>query len=192
MSDFWLYFKLGLEHVLDWNAYDHVLFLMVLSVPFQFRSWRKLLLLVTMFTLGHTISLLFSNYEVVSVSSAWIEWLIPITIVVTAIFNIMNTRRSRNGDNVVILYLATVFFGLIHGFGFGSFFKAINSEKELVPLLEFALGIEMAQIIVVLIVLIIGYVFQTFFRISGRDWILILSSIVIGRVIPMIVDNWIF
>ena len=192
MSDFWLYIKLGLEHVLDWNAYDHVLFLMVLSVPFQFRSWKKLLILVTMFTLGHTISLVLSNYEVVSVSSAWIEWLIPITILVGAIFNIYMAVGSKRNEKLGVLFLVAIFFGLIHGFGFGSFFKAINSEKELVPLLEFALGIELAQLLVVLMVLLVGYIFQTFFRMNSRDWILILSAIVIGRVIPMLVDNWIF
>jgi hypothetical protein len=192
MSDFWLYLKLGLEHVLDWNAYDHILFIIVLCAAYTFKSWRRLLLLVTLFTLGHTISLLLANYNVVTVSSRWIEFLIPVTILIAAIFNLFTAGREKGIEKIGLFYIVTVFFGLIHGFGFATYYKMINSDNEILPLLEFALGVEIAQIILVLLVLIAAFIFQMLFRFNKRDWVLVVSSIVIGMVIPMLINNWIF
>lgn len=192
MNDFWLYFKLGLEHVLDWQAYDHVLFIIVLCAAYTFNAWRKLLLLVTLFTVGHTVSLLLANYSVVSVSSSWIEFLIPITILVTALFNLFTAGKERKAEKLGLLYVSTLFFGLIHGFGFAGYFKMISSDQSIIHLLEFALGIEAAQIIVVILVLILAFLVQTVFRFNKRDWVLVISSIVIGLVIPILMENWIF
>ncbi|PKA83138.1 HupE/UreJ protein [Ulvibacter sp. MAR_2010_11] len=192
MSDFWLYFKLGLEHVLDWKAYDHILFLIVLCAAYTFSSWKRLLLLVTLFTVGHTISLLLANYNVVSVSTRWIEFLIPITILLAAIFNLFTAGKEKRHEKLGLFYIITVFFGLIHGFGFATYYKMISGGNEILPLLEFALGVEAAQIIVVLLVLILAFIFQMLFRFNKRDWVLVISSIVIGMVIPMLISNWIF
>ncbi|MAP55847.1 HupE/UreJ family protein [Altibacter sp.] len=192
MSDFWLYFKLGLEHVLDWKAYDHILFLIVLCAAYTFNSWKRLLLLVTLFTIGHTVSLLMANYNVVSVSTRWIEFLIPVTILITALFNLFTAGKEKRAEKLGLFYIATVFFGLIHGFGFASYYKMINADNDILPLLEFALGVEAAQIIVVIIVLILAFIFQMLFRFNKRDWVLVVSSIVIGMIIPMLIENWIF
>ncbi|PVW17416.1 HupE/UreJ family protein [Marixanthomonas spongiae] len=192
MTDFWLYFKLGLEHVLDWQAYDHVLFIIVLCAAYNFNAWRKLLILVTLFTVGHTVSLLLANYGVVSVSSSWIEFLIPITILVTALFNLFTAGKEKRAEKLGLFYITTLFFGLIHGFGFAGYFKMISSDNDVLHLLEFALGIEAAQLIVVVLVLILAFIVQTIFRFNKRDWVLVISSIVIGLVIPMLVENWIF
>lgn len=192
MTDFWLYFNLGLHHVLDWKAYDHILFLIVLCAAYNFSSWKKLLILVTMFTIGHTLSLLLATYNVVSVSGKVIEFLIPITILTTAIFNLFTAGKEKKVEKMGILYFVTIFFGVIHGLGFASFFTALDSGRELIPLLEFALGIETAQIIVVIIILIIAFIFQTIFRFNKRDWVLVVSSLVIGMVIPMLINNWLF
>ncbi|RFN58923.1 HupE/UreJ family protein [Marixanthomonas ophiurae] len=192
MTDFWLFFKLGLEHVLDWQAYDHVLFIIVLCAAYTFNAWRKLLVLVTLFTVGHTISLLLANYGVVSVSSSWIECLIPITILVTALFNLFTAGKEKRAEKLGVLYVATVFFGLIHGFGFAGYFKMISGDNDVLHLLEFALGIEAAQLIVVILVLILAFLMQTIFRFNKRDWVLVISSIVIGLVIPMLIDNCFF
>ena len=192
MSDFWLYFNLGLHHVLDWNAYDHVLFLIVLCAAYTFSAWKRLLLLVTLFTIGHTISLLLASYSVVTVSGKLIEFLIPVTILVTALFNLFTAGKEKKMEKMGIFYIVTIFFGLIHGLGFASFFAALDSGNSILPLLEFALGIEAAQIIVVLLLLIIGSIFQTVFRFNKRDWVLVVSSLVIGMAIPMLMDNWIF
>ncbi len=190
MSEFWLFLKLGLTHVLDIQAYDHVLFIIVLVAAYNFSNWKRLLGLVSLFTLGHTISLLLASYDYVTVSSSVIEFLIPVTILFTAMFNIFAARKSNHSEKVGLLFILTFFFGLIHGFGFATYFNMIKDETTILPLLEFALGIEIAQIIVVIAVLIMSFIFQTFLRFNKRDWILIISSIVIGMVIPMLIENW--
>ncbi len=191
MSDFVLFLKLGLFHVLDWNAYDHILFLTVLVVSYNFSHWKRVLTLITLFTLGHTSSLLLANYDVVSVSSKWIEFLIPVTILFGAVYSIFTAGKTvHRGLNT--LYFITLFFGLIHGFGFASYYKMINGGSSLLPLLEFALGVELAQICIVFLVLVVGFLFTTVFRFNKRDWVLVVSSLVLGLVIPMLARNWIF
>ncbi len=182
------FLKEGLFHVLDWNAYDHILFLVALAVVYDFKNWKKVIWLITLFTIGHTLSLILAAYKVVSVDTKWIEFLIPVTIIITAVVNILyvknTTKQLKTNTNLVF----ALFFGLIHGLGFSGYFKMLigTSESKFVPLLEFALGVEIAQIIVVLIILILGFIFQTFFRFSKRDYVLIISSIVIGIVLPIL------
>ncbi|MDT0690854.1 HupE/UreJ family protein [Salegentibacter sp. F188] len=192
MSQFWLYFNLGLEHVLDWNAYDHMLFLIVLVVGYGFSSWKRILWLVTLFTIGHTLALFLSVYEIVKVDSDWVELLIPISILLTALFNIFNAGKNERKNNLNLLHFTTLFFGLIHGLGFSSYFKMVSAsgESKLLPLLEFALGIETAQVIIVLVVMIIGFVLQNVIHVSRRDWILVTSSIVLGIILPILRDSF--
>ena len=192
MSDFWLYLKLGLTHVLDWQAYDHIVFLIVLVAAYNFSNWKRIFILVSLFTIGHTASLLLANYSVVTVSSKWIEFLIPVTILVAAIYNLFTSGKINRSEKVGLFYVITVFFGLIHGFGFATYYKMITGGNEILPLLEFALGIEFAQLIIVAIVLISSFIFQSIFRFNKRDWVLVVSSIVIGVVIPMLQNNWPF
>ncbi|WP_121667332.1 HupE/UreJ family protein [Mesonia aquimarina] len=195
MDQFWIYFKLGLTHVLDWNAYDHVLFLTVLVAAFTFYEWKRVLWLVTLFTIGHTLSLILAAYGIVQVNSAYVEFLIPITILITALYNIFTVGKSskRNGG-MSLLFFTTLFFGVIHGLGFSGYFKLITkgTSSKLLPLLEFALGIETAQIIVVFVVLLLAFIFQSIFRFSKRDWVLVISSIIIGLIIPMLRENWVW
>ena len=192
MSEFWLYFNVGLKHVLDWNGYDHVLFLIALTVPYAFKDWKRVVILVSLFTLGHTVALILSVYEVIIIKAHLVEFLIPITILITALFGLFTAGKSNKNESITFVAFITLFFGIIHGLGFSNYFKSIlpgtNSEK-LMPLLEFALGIEVAQLIVVLFVLILSYIVQTFFRFSKRDWILVMSAFVIGVVLPMIIEN---
>jgi hypothetical protein len=195
MSEFWLYFNIGLKHVLDIDGYDHVLFLIALTVPYAFKDWKRVLILVSLFTLGHTLALLLSVFEVVIIKASLVEFLIPITILITALFHLFTAGKSGKKESITFVAFVTLFFGIIHGLGFSNYFKSIlPGEKvdKLVPLLEFALGIEVAQIIVVLIVLLLSYIVQTFFRFSKRDWTLVMSSFVIGVVLPMIIgsDIW--
>ena len=190
MSDFWLYLKLGLTHVLDWQAYDHILFLIVLVAAYNFSNWKRIFILVSLFTIGHTISLLLANYSVVAVSSKWIEFLIPVTILVAAFYNLFTSGKINRSEKAALFYVITVFFGFIHGFGFATYYKMITGGNEILPLFEFALGIEFAQLIIVTIVLISSFIFQSIFRFNKRDWLLVVSSIVIGVVIPMLQNNW--
>ena len=190
MSDFLLYLKLGLTHVLDWQAYDHILFLIVLVAAYNFSNWKRIFILVSLFTLGHTVSLLLVNYSVVAISSKWVELLIPVTILVAAFYNLLTSGKNNRSEKVGLFYVITIFFGLVHGFGFATYYKMIAGGNEILPLLEFALGIELAQIIVVTIVLIFSFIFQSILRFNKKDWVLVVSSIVIGLVIPMLQNNW--
>jgi len=192
MSDFWIFFKVGLEHVLDINGYDHLLFLIALTAPYVSKDWKRILILVSFFTLGHTLSLLLSVFNVVAVKAVLVELLIPITILITALFNIIMAGKSTKNGSMSFVASITVFFGIIHGLGFSNYFNSILPGKpvdKLAPLFEFALGIEAAQILVVLSVLILAFIFQTLFRFNKRDFTLIMSSFVIGVVVPLIIEN---
>ena len=192
MSEFLLYFNIGLKHVLDINAYDHVLFLMALVIPFAFKDWKKVLILVSLFTLGHTLALILSVYGVVRIDAVLVEFLIPITILITAVFYLFTAGKSSKNESITFVAVITLFFGIIHGLGFSNYFKTIlpgNASDKLIPLLEFALGIEAAQLIVVFVVLILSYIVQTFFRFSKRDWALVLSAFTIGVVLPMLIES---
>lgn len=192
MSEFLTYFNIGLHHVLNINAYDHVLFLIALVTPYAFKDWRKVFVLVSLFTIGHTLSLLLSVYGVVIIKASLIEFLIPITILATALFHLFTAGKSGKNESITFVALVTLFFGIIHGLGFSNYFKTIlpgTASDKLFPLLEFAVGIETAQIIVVLGVLIVSYIVQTFFRFSKRDWTLVVSAFVTGVVLPMIIGS---
>lgn len=192
MSEFQLYLETGLRHVLDITAYDHVLFLIALTVPYSFKDWRRVLLLVSIFTVGHTMALFLSVFGVVTIKASLVEFLIPITILVTASYHLITAGKTAKSDNLSIVGFITLFFGIIHGLGFSNYFKSIlpgDPGDKVVPLLEFALGIELAQLIVVLVVLIVSYILQNFFRFSKRDFALVMSAFVIGVVVPMIVNS---
>ena len=192
MSDFWIYFQIGLKHVLNIYAYDHVLFLVALTVPFTFKDWQRIVLLVTLFTVGHTMALLLSVYEIVAIKVNVVEFLIPITIFITALFSLFTAGKSSKKESLNLVFFITLFFGIIHGLGFSNYFKTIlggSANSKLIPLSEFALGIEAAQIIVVFVVLVLSYIVQTVFRFSKRDWTLVMSAFIIGVVLPMILES---
>ena len=191
LENFWFNVEYGINHVLDINAYDHVLFLIVLSIPYVFKDWKRVLLLVSMFTLGHTLSLVLAAYNAVTVNASVVEFLIPITILVVALFNVFTSGKGAQREKVGVLFLSTLFFGLVHGLGFAREFKMLlgDTENKLVLLLEFALGIELAQVIIVFVVLFLGYIVQAIFRLTKRDWIMVISAIVVGLVIPMILNS---
>jgi len=190
MTDFVFYFKMGLFHVLDFNAYDHILFLIVLTVVYQFKQWTKVLWLVTLFTIGHSITLALSAYGILNIKANLIEFLIPLTIFITGLMNVMTAKKASVGKENQNLFFA-LFFGLVHGLGFSNYFKSMmgKNEDKLIPLLEFALGVEAAQIIIVIGILLIGAIIQGVFGANRRDWILVTSSIVIGFAIQMMLDR---
>ena len=192
MSDFLIYFNIGLKHVLNIYAYDHVLFLLALTVPYDFKSWKRILILVSFFTLGHTLSLFLSVYEIVAIKVNVVEFLIPITILIAGLYNIVVLGKSSKKESLTFVGIITVFFGIIHGLGFSNYFNSILTGKptdKLLPLFEFAIGIETAQIIIVVAALLLAYMVQTLFKFSKRDWVLIISGFIVGVVIPMILQN---
>ena len=194
LDNFWFNVQYGINHVLDFNGYDHVLFLMALTVPYTFRDWKRILILVSTFTLGHTLSLVLAAYNIVSINGNLVEFLIPITILIVALYNIFTAGKKSKEQKIGVLFLTTLFFGLIHGLGFAREFKMFigKAESKVMPLIEFALGIEIAQVIIVFVVLFLGFFTQTIFRFSRRDWVMVLSAIVVGLVIPMLIESDIF
>ena len=190
MDNFILYLKMGFNHVLDFSAYDHILFLIVLAVVFGFHQWKKVLWLVTLFTIGHSVSLALSAYGILNIKTDLIEFLIPLTIFITGFVNVFTAKNTASKKENINLIFAIV-FGFIHGLGFSNYFKMMvgKEENKLFPLLEFALGIEVAQVIIVLAILLIATVFQYFLRVRKRDWVLVCSSIVIGFAIQMMIDR---
>lgn len=192
MSEFMLYMQLGLRHVLDIRAYDHVLFLIALVVCYNFKDWKKVLTLVSVFTLGHTLALVLALYKIIRIDVNFVEFLIPITILCTAVYNLFNSGKGGGNSGITVGIFITLFFGVIHGLGFSNYFNSIlagSPSDKLVPLLEFALGIELAQLAVVLTVLMVSFIIQYFFKNSKKNWILITSSIIIGIVIPMLIES---
>ena len=192
MSEFWIYVEKGLRHILNLFAYDHILFLIALTVPYASKDWKRLLLLVTIFTVGHTLSLMLSVFGVIIIKGNLVEFLIPITILIVAFFNLFTAGKSSKQESISIIGFVTLFFGIIHGLGFAGYFKTLvggSPQSKLLPLTEFSLGIETSQIIVVFIVLILSYIVQTFFRFSKRDWTIVMSAFVIGVVLPMIISS---
>ncbi len=192
MSDFWIYFKLGLNHVLNFDGYDHILFLIVLVVAYLFKDWKRVFWIVSVFTIGHTISLALSTYNVISVRVNTAELLVYITIIATALYNIFTAGKNNNKTKIIILLVVALFFGLIHGLAFSNYFREITNgiESKLLPMLEFSLGVEVAQIIIVLVVLVLSFVFQTVFRFSKRDWVMVVSSIVLGIAFHIVDANF--
>jgi HupE / UreJ protein len=191
MSSFWAYFQIGLYHVLSINALDHILFLIALTAVFYFKDWKKVLILVTIFTIGHTLALFLSVFEIIFIKSSTVEYLIPVTILFTAIYNLFVIKNTSK-QNITIADIVTLFFGLIHGLGFSNYIKSILSgspTSKIIPLSEFALGIETAQISVVFTSLTISYIMTTVFKLSKRDWILITSSLIIGLVLPAVIEH---
>ena len=190
MDDVILYIKMGLYHVLDFQAYDHILFLIALAVIFSFHQLKKVLWLITFFTIGHTLTLALSAYGILKIDVKIVEFLIPVTIFITGAVNIFNSGKLNEKKENINLAFALI-FGLIHGLGFSNYFRMMigKEEDKLMPLIEFALGIELSQVIIVLGILIVGSLVQSLGKVSKRDWILVCSSIVIGFVIPMMIER---
>ena len=184
-------FQDGVFHILHLKAYDHILFLIVLAIPYLFKDWKRVLLLVTVFTLGHCLSLGLTIYNIITVNVRLVEFLIPITILIVALFNVFTSGKKSHGKTIGLLFFATLFLGLIHGLGFvGVFDKLVSgSENKLLALLEIGLGIEVGQLIIVFIVIFLSFLCQTIFRFSKRDWVMVISAVVVGFVLPMIINS---
>lgn len=187
MNEFWLWFSTGTRHILDWNGYDHILYVMALCVLFQLHEWRQLLLLVTAFTVGHSLTLAASVLRLFNIGQAWIEVLIPLTILLTCAVNIgTRHKRSRRDRPVKVSYrlnyaLALV-FGFVHGMGFSYLLRAMLGKEEnlWLPLLSFNLGLEAGQLAIVSVMLIFSVFLARFTRIKTSDYAFFVSSAVFG------------
>ena len=194
MQEFWFYIQLGLQHVLDINAYDHILFLSALVLPFTFKSWKNVLLLATVFTFTHCLALVLSVYETVVIEASWIEFLIPVTIFCTAIYNLIDKEVQKGTKTIWFHALATGFFGLIHGFGFSNFFKMMimGSDDKIGPLFGFAVGIEISQVVIVLLVLMFAYLVQTMFKVKQSLFVIVGSILIMLITLPLLYQTFPF
>ncbi|MEM8846959.1 MAG: HupE/UreJ family protein [Bacteroidota bacterium] len=192
MQEFWFYVDLGFKHVLDFGAYDHILFLAALATPFTFKKWKKVVLLATIFTIAHCTSLALSAFDVFAVDVGLIEFLIPVTIFLTALFNLIYVFKDAVDVGMYLHSLATAFFGLIHGFGFSNYFKLLMAEEEdkVTPLLGFATGIEFSQVAIILIVLGVAYIAQNYLKLKKRHFITILSILIMAITIPLLIGTF--
>jgi HupE/UreJ protein len=190
MSDFSFYFTMGWEHIISWDALDHLLFIAALSAIYLLKDWKQVLILVTAFTIGHSLTLALSVLDVFRFPGKWVEFLIPCTIVITSITNFF--QKKFTPKSIRINYFLALFFGLIHGMGFANTIRFILAKDQslAVGLLGFNLGLEAGQIVVVLILLIIAWIFISVFKIKRREWVLFLSAGVFSIALKMAVERW--
>ncbi len=172
------YLGLGLDHILDTNGYDHILFIATLCAFYIPAQWKKILVLVTAFTIGHSLTLALSALDIVNINATLIETLIPITIILTGLFNLYAFRKSDSEQNNIYLnYIIALGFGLIHGLGFSNYFKAILGTEESIiqPLFAFNIGVEIGQVIIVAIVMTFAYTMINIIKLDKKYWTIPMS-----------------
>ena len=192
MTQFAVYLKLGLNHITDLNAYDHMVFIAALCAVYLLKDWRKILILVTAFTVGHSVSLALAVLKLVTIPSYIIEFLIPVTILVTSLSNILLQPTEKN--NMKFKYLLTLCFGLIHGIGFSNYLsELLGANVNLFqPLLAFNLGIELGQLGIVAVALGVGYAVMQVFKAPERAWNIFLSGMTFGISLILLKEVWPF
>jgi hypothetical protein len=180
MQDFTLYFDLGLHHILDWQGYDHILFVMALCGIYTIKDWKKVLILVTAFTIGHSITLALSVFNIVHFNTKVIEFLIPVTILITALTNILSKKSKPK--NINFKYFLALSFGFIHGMGFSNYLKSLlgKSTNIIAELFAFNIGLEVGQIAIVVFTLLLGFLLISIVKIKLWDWTFFLSSAIFG------------
>lgn len=192
MNDFGLYFEIGYKHIADLRGIDHILFVMALCIRYQFSDWRKLLILVTAFTIGHSITLALSVFNLVQYSVKWIEFLIPVTIVITAVSNVF-VKKFVFKNRFPLIYFLALFFGLVHGLGFSSYLKSLlGSEHNVVwQLLAFNVGLEAGQLLIVTGFLMISFIFVNILKCNRREYLLAVSAGIFALALQMAIDRFV-
>ena len=189
MSDFGFYFRLGWEHIISWNALDHQLFILALAAIYLLKEWKKVLILVTAVTIGHSLTLALTVFNVIHFPSNLIEFLIPCTIVLTAISNLF--RKNFTPGSLRINYFLALFFGLIHGMGFANKLRYILAEDQSIgwSLFGFNVGLEAGQIAVVIIILAISFLFVELLKVNRREWVIFVSAAAFSIAIKMALER---
>ena len=179
MQNFYIWFTTGIEHIADWKAYDHILFLVALCCVYNALQWKNIIINITAFTIGHSFSLALSVLNFVNINGNLVEFLIPLTIVITCILNIVNSTNNQ-AINHKIVFILTILFGLIHGLGFSNLLKQMLGKEEsiLFPLFSFNLGIEIGQLLIVFLSLLLSYIFVSILKIKQSKYTNIISLII--------------
>lgn len=184
------YLQLGFEHITDINGYDHMLFLLALCGAYVYHEWQKIVILVTAFTIGHSVTLALAVLNVIPVDATWIEFLIPVTIVATSLKNIIagfslgnEPNRSNQGIGAwtfELNYLMALTFGLIHGMGFSNYLRSLLGNELLLPLFSFNIGLEIGQLLVVALIFLLQFALIQTIRLKPKHWNLVVSVIAGG------------
>ena len=190
MTDFVFYFTTGWQHIISWSALDHILFIIALAAIYLAADWKQVLILVTAFTIGHSLTLALSAYDIIRFDAKWVEFLIPCTIVATALSNLL--VKDFKPKSLRINYFLALFFGLIHGMGFANTirFMIAKDQNIAIPLLSFNVGLEAGQVIIVAFILLISYLLVNTARIKRIWWVWGLSTFSILIAINMVVNRW--
>ena len=192
MSEFELYFVLGKDHILDYaNGYDHILFVVALCAVYVIKDWKQILILVTAFTVGHSVTLALATLNLIKVSVSWIEFLIPLTIFTTAVSNLFRKEQMFTATAIQTNYILALFFGLIHGMGFSNYLKALLGKDQgiVLQLFAFNIGLEVGQIIIVGIFLVVSFIAVNLAGADRRDWRMVISSAVAGIALMLMKDR---
>ncbi len=190
MTDFLFYFSLGWEHIMSLDALDHILFVLVLTAVYLLQDWKKVLVLVTAFTIGHSITLVLSTLSLISVSTKLVEFLIPCTIVFTAVSNLFQKNFSHKTTR--FNYFLALFFGLIHDLGFANTLRFVLAQDQSMgrALFGFNVGLEAGQLIIVSLILFLAYLFVNRLKVPRRDWVLAISAAVFSLSLQMALERW--
>ncbi len=191
MNEFNIFFEVGFRHIADLKGIDHILFVAALCLRYQFTDWRKLLVLVTAFTIGHSITLALSVFEIIHYSMNWIEFLIPVTIVITAVSNLF-VKKFVFKSRFPLIYFLALFFGLVHGLGFSNYLKSLMGKDHsiLTQLLAFNLGLEAGQLLIVTAILTLSLICITILKINRREYLLLLSGGIFALALQMSIERF--
>lgn len=189
MGDFGFYFGLGWEHIISKDALDHQLFIAAIAAIYLLKDWKQVLILVTAFTIGHSLTLALSVLDIIRFDSKWVEFLIPCTIVITAIANLF--QKNFTPRSIRFNYFLALFFGLIHGMGFANSIRFMMAKDQNLgwSLFGFNLGLEAGQIVVVLVILLLGYLAVQKVRVQRREWVIFLSAGVFSLALKMALER---
>ncbi len=190
MQNFYIWFTTGIEHIADWKAFDHILFLLALCCVYSALQWKNVIINITAFTIGHSFSLALSVLNFLKINSSLVEFLIPITIVITCVLNIINSTNNK-AINHKIVFILTILFGLIHGLGFSTLLKQMLGKEEsiLFPLFSFNLGIEIGQLLIVSLSLLSSFVFVSILKIKQTTYTNGISLIIFAIALFMAIER---
>lgn len=190
MNDFAFFFTLGWQHIISWDALDHLLFIAALTAIYLVKDWKQVAILVTAFTIGHSVTLALSVYDTVRVSSKWVEFMIPLTIVVTAFLNLLHRDYSK--ASLRMNYFLAFFFGLIHGLGYANTIRFMLMKGQLIgmPLFGFNVGLEVGQLLVVGAILSASYLLVNKLSFQRKWWVWTLSVIAFCWASYLAIDRW--
>lgn len=190
MTDFSIFFSMGVEHITDINGIDHILFILALCLRYMWSDWKKILVLITAFTIGHSITLALSTLNVVNFSRSWTEFFIAVTIIITALNNFW-VKDFQFTTKFPLIYFFALFFGCIHGLGFSTLLKSMLGKDQsiVLQLFSFNLGLEAGQLIIVAGCLFLTHIFVSLLKIKRRSYVIIVSTAVLLAALQMAIER---